>query len=71
MTLLRLASAGDVLHNLRSNGKFTRFPEREPRSFPLILKPSTLNSHQLISMGTLVERSKGAISARALKGVPN
>lgn len=71
MTLLRQESAGDVLHNLLNRGKFTRFPEPEPRSFPLILKLSTLNSYQLISTGTLVERSKGAISARALKGVPN
>jgi len=67
----RLEFDGDVLHNLRSSGKFTRFPEREPRSFPLILKVSTLNSHQLISTGTLVERSKGAGPAQALRGVPN
>jgi hypothetical protein len=71
MTLLRPEFAGDVLHNLRNSGKFTRFPEREPRSFPLILKVSTLNSHQLISTGTLVERSKGAVPAQALRGVPN
>jgi hypothetical protein len=71
MTSLKLEFAGDVLHNLRNGGKFTRFPEREPRSFPLILKVSTLNSHQLISTGTLVERSKGAVPAQALRGVPN
>jgi hypothetical protein len=71
MILLRLASVGDVLHNPRNGGKFTRFPEREPRSFPLILKLSTLNSHQLISTGTLVERSKGAVPAQALRGVPH
>ena len=29
----------------------------------------TLNSHQLISTGRLGERSKGALSARALRGV--